>query len=86
MIREGSVIDVFRTNEPVIDNWTFVLADRDPWTGYYSMLGTDDSGRGFSQFCSGFYEPGEANTHLGERPRYLPEGLLNHVMMRLSYE
>jgi hypothetical protein len=59
------LIDCFYTKEPVIDRWTFVFDERDSWTGYYTMLGTDDHGRMFSQFTSGFYEPGEANLHLG---------------------
>ncbi len=76
------LIDAFRTDEPVIDTWTFVFDERDPWTGYYTMLGTDDDGRMFSQFSSGFYEPGEANPHLGERPRLISERLLNHILER----
>lgn len=80
------LIDAFRTDEPVIDTWTFVFDERDPYTNYYTMLGTDDDGRMFSQFTSGFYEPGEANTHLGERPRFIGETLVNHIIGRLSDE
>lgn len=77
------LIDCFYTKEPVIDRWTFVFDERDSWTGYYTMLGTDDHGRMFSQFTSGFYEPGEANLHLGERPRLIGQVLVNHVLERM---
>src|SRR5262249_19705842 len=79
------LIDVFKTDELVIDKWTFVLNERDPWTSYYTMLGTDEDGHLFSQFTSGFYEPGEANPHLGERPRLIGEALLNHVLERTKW-
>jgi hypothetical protein len=77
------LIDVFY-HPDLLDGWTFVTDDYDAHTGYYSMLGTDDTGRIFSQWTEGFYEPLEDNFHLGERPRYLPEGLLDHVLWRMS--
>lgn len=83
-IESFKLVDCFYTNEPVIDRWTFIFDERDPWTGYYTMLATDDDGRMFSQFTSGFYEPGGANSHLGERPRLIGESLVNHVLERMQ--
>lgn len=80
------ILEVFKTDEPVIDQWTFVLDETNPLNGCYTMIATDNSGFGFSQFCEGQYEPGGDNSHLGERPRYMPEGLLNHVLERLVDE
>jgi hypothetical protein len=76
--------DAFYTTEPVIDHYTFVFDKRDPWTGYYSMLATDHDG--FSQWSSGFYEPGKASHHLGERPRVMSERLLDHLLARIADE
>jgi hypothetical protein len=78
------IIDVFVTDDPVIDKWTIVTNEKDPWTGYNTMLGTDETGRDFSQWTSGFYELGELNPHLGVRPRLIGEQLVNHVIGRLE--
>lgn len=83
---EGAIIDVFRTDEPVIDKWAFVLNEVNPYNNYHTMIATSETGFGFSQFCEGFYEPGEANRHLGERPRIIGEALVNHVLGRLRQE
>ncbi len=80
------LIDVFRTDDPVIDKWTFVLNEVNPLNGYHTMIATSETGQGFSQFCEGQYDPDGDNSHLGERPRYLPEGLMEHVLERMSYE
>lgn len=78
------LLDAFRTSEPVLDCWSFVTDEIDPSTGYYDMLATSENGQVFSQWTSGQYEPGVANEHLGERPRYMSEVLLNHVLERLQ--
>jgi len=81
---EGTIIDVFYTDESVIDKWTFVLNEVNPFTGYHTMIATDNSGFGFSQFCEGQYDPDGDNSHLGEQPRYIGERLVNHVLARLT--
>ncbi len=78
------LIDCFHSNEPVIDTWTFVFNEVNPLTGYYTMLATDNTGWGFSQFSEGLYRPGGDNAHLGERPRYIGERLVNHVLRRVG--
>ncbi len=78
-----TIIDVFRTDASVIDQWTFVFNAVNPWNGHHTMLSTDNTGFGFSQFCEGLYTPGGDNAHLGERPRYIGERLVNHVLGRL---
>jgi hypothetical protein len=78
------LIDCFYP-EGMVDCYTLVFDERDPWTNYYTMLATDDhDGRVFSQWTAGFYEPGEANPHLGERPRLIGETLLHHVIGRMQ--
>ena len=77
------LIDCFYQNG-AIDCYTFVFDERDQWTNYYTMLATDHDGRMFSQWTEGFYEVGEANPHLGERPRSIGETLVNHVLGRLE--
>ncbi len=79
-----TIIDVFRTDEPVIDQWTFVFNEVNPLNGLYTMIATDNTGRGFSQFCEGHYTPDGDNAHLGERPRVIGETLMNHVLGRLT--
>ncbi len=78
------LIDAFH-QDGVIDCWTFVTDERDSWTGYYTMLATDDDGRRFSQWTAGVYEPGEANPHLGDRPRVIGEVVVEHVIARMSH-
>ncbi len=80
------LIDVFKSDEPVIDQWTFVFDEVNPYNGCYTMLSTDNTGWGFSQFCEGLYAPGSANAHLGERPRLISEYLVNHVIERIGDE
>ena len=67
-----------------IDSWTFVTDERDNWTGYSTMLATDETGSAFSQWTSGFYEPGELNPHLGYRPRFIGEILVHHLLARMA--
>lgn len=77
------LIDVYRTDDPVIDRWTFVFDKRDLLTGYLAMLATDCDGRTFSQWTEGFYDSEGANSHLGARPRLIGETLVNHVLRRM---
>jgi hypothetical protein len=78
------LIGCFHSNEPVIDTWTFVFNEVNPLSGYYTMLATDNTRWGFSQFCEGLYSPGDDNSHLGERPRFIGEALVNHLMKRVN--
>jgi hypothetical protein len=77
------LIDCF-CQDGVLDSYTFVFDERDPWTNYYTMLATDHDGRMFSQWTEGFYEPGEAHPHLGVRPQLIGEILINHVIRRMN--
>ena len=74
--------------EGVIDCYTFVFDEQSPLNGYFTMLATSESGRVFSQWTEGMYDPdpGGDNVHLGERPRMIGETLVNHVLERMSYE
>jgi len=78
------LIDVLKTDESVIDQWTFVFDEVNPYNGYHTMLSTDNTGWGFSQFCEGMYDPDGDNSHLGERPRFIGETLVNHVIARIG--
>lgn len=78
------IVDVFRTDDPVIDCWTFVFDERDPLTGYLAMLSTDYDGHMFSQWTEGFYNPHGDNYHLGEHPRLVGETLVKHVLGRMT--
>lgn len=77
------LLDVFHTDEPVIDRWTFVFDERDPLTGSVAMLATDYDGRMFSQWTEGEYDPDGTNAHLGYRPQAIGETLVNHVLRRM---
>lgn len=84
------VIAAFHTDEPVIDDWTFVVNSQEP-NGMYDMLATNDTpdypGCGFSQWCSGIYDPEGDNSHLGEQVPFTVEAigqtLMRHVLGRL---
>lgn len=78
------LIDCFYSNEPVIDRWTFVFNEVNPFNGYHMMLATDDTGFGFSQFCEGLYHPDGDNSHLGYRPQYIGGRLVDHVLGRIG--
>lgn len=79
------LIDVFRTDTPVIDKWTFVFNETNPYNhGYYTMLATSETGWGFSQWTEGDYDPGGDNAHLGYRPRRIGETLVNYVLSRMT--
>ena len=72
----------------VIDCWTFVFDEQSPPRGYYTMLAASESGRVFSQWTEGLYDPSPDgdNAHLGQRPRVIGETLVNHVFARTSDE
>ena len=78
------LLDVLRTNEPVIDRWTFVFDERNPHNGCYPMLATDDDGGMFSQWTEGYYEPDGDNSHLGNQVWLIGGTLLRHVMQRMA--
>jgi hypothetical protein len=82
---EMKLIDGFY-QDGVIDCYTWVLDDRDPRTGSYTMLATDSDGVMFSQWTEGQYEPAVSNSHLGERPRLMSERLVKHILARMSDE
>jgi hypothetical protein len=77
------ILEILKTDEPVIDNWTTVFDDVDPLTGDYLMLATDHDGFMFSQWTDGQYEPDGDNSHLGYRPRLMSEALLDHILWRM---
>lgn len=78
------LIDAYRTDDPVIDRYTFVFDEVDPLTGCNTMLGTDHDGRMFSQWTEGSYDQDGNNAHLGERPRFIGETLVNHLLRRMT--
>ena len=81
------LLDCFYQRDiPVIDPYTFVFAEQDRRTGYWTMLGTSATGAAFSQWTSGFYEPGGKNLHLGERVDFQSVGrvLVAHVLGRME--
>lgn len=80
------LLEVFYTDEPVIDKWTFVFDETNPINGYFTMLATSETGRGFSQWTEGMYEPGGNNDHLGNRPDIIGPWLVEHVIERMSDE
>lgn len=78
------IIDAFYLDEPVVDHWTIVTDEYNPCTGYYSMLATDNTGWGFSQWTEGRYTPDGDNSHLGNQVCLIGGTLLNHVLRRLE--
>ena len=78
------IIDAFYADEPVIDRWTVVFNETNPFNGCHTMLATDDTGRGFSQWCEGTYEPAGDNSHLGYQVCLIGGVLLRHVMGRMA--
>ena len=81
------LIDVFYAPE-YIDCYTFVFDDIDPHSGLYTMLGTSETGTGFSQWTEGKYEPNGDNSHLGAQRHFTPEdigeALVKHVIWRMD--
>jgi hypothetical protein len=78
------LIDTFYTDESVIDKWTHVFNEVNPFNGYYTMLATDNTGFGFSQWCEGQYTPDGVNSHLGNQVCLIGGVLLRHVMARMA--
>jgi hypothetical protein len=75
------LIDCFY-QDGVIDCYTFVFDEQNLWTNYYTMLATDRDGRRFSQWTEGYYDSEGTNTHLGTRPRFMSERLLNASFLK----
>jgi len=67
----------------VIGCWTVVKDERDPQTGYRTMLALVYDARMFSQFTEGYYEPGGGNSHLGAQVCLMGKHLVEHVAGRL---
>ena len=81
------LVDCFYQRDiPVIDCFTFVFDERDPRTGYWTMLATSETGASFSQWTEGYYEPDGKNLHLGERVEFQSVGsiLVAHVLGRME--
>jgi|GraSoi_2013_60cm_1033757.scaffolds.fasta_scaffold21995_2 hypothetical protein len=76
----------YQCDSPVIDRYSFVFDERDPRTGYYTMLGTSATGAAFSQWTKGYYQPGGMNLHLGQRMDFPSVGpmLVAHVLGRME--
>jgi hypothetical protein len=70
----------------VHDCYTFVFSEHDPRTGFYTMLATSETGRSFSQWTEGMYDPAAENEHLGERRLFAEIGktLMDHVFGRMA--
>lgn len=67
----------------VIDCWTVVTDERNPQTGFYTMLALDYDARMFSQFTEGYYDPSGDNSHLGAQVCLIGKHLVEHVADRL---
>lgn len=79
-----NIIDAFYTDEPVIDQWTIVFNERNSFNGCHTILATDTTGFGFSQWCEGQYVPRGNNSHLGNQACLLASSALSrHVMARM---
>lgn len=78
------LIDTFYTDEPVIDKWTHVFNEVNLFNGCHTMLATDNTGFGFSQWTEGSYTPDGDNSHLGYQVCLIGGVLLNHVMQRMA--
>jgi len=81
------LVDCFYQRDiPVIDRYSFVFDERDPRSGFYTMLATSQTGGAFSQWTEGYYEPGGKNLHLGERVDFQSVGkvLVAHVLGRME--
>ena len=78
------ILDAFYVDEPVIDRWTIVFNEVNPFNGLYTMLATDDTGRGFSQWTEGRYTLEGNNSHLGYQVCLIGGVLLRHVLARMA--
>lgn len=67
-----------------LDCYTFVLNEMDGQ--YHQMLGTSETGEGFSQFSSGEFNYHGDNSHLGKQVQWanVPDKLKRHVEGRLA--
>ena len=79
------LIASYYTDDPVIDKFTHVFSETNPYNhGYYTMLATDNTGWGFSNWTEGQYEEGGDNSHLGNEVCLLAtSGLYHHVQARM---
>jgi hypothetical protein len=68
-----------------IDCWTIVLK-REPGERYYPMIAADWDGQMFYQHTEGHYDPEGENTHLGQRPRFMPEQLLDRILEEIAHD
>lgn len=68
----------------VIDCWTVVTNERDPVTGYATMLALGSDPTVFSQFTDGLWIPDGDNSHLGAEACLIGKQLVEHVMERLG--
>jgi hypothetical protein len=69
----------------VIDCWTIVL-ERELGERYYPMIAADWDGRMFYQHTEGYYDPDGENTHLGVRPRFMPEQLMDRIFEEIAHD
>lgn len=78
------ILGIYDNGGETLDRFTFVLDDRHG--KLYTMLGTDSTGRGFSQMSEGDYKPKGKNAHLGELIDWkkVPDDLKAHVLVRLG--
>lgn len=84
----SEVVAVFDNGGKTLDRYTFVTKQVNKYNGFYTMLGTSETGEGFSQFSEGQYTPDGDNSHLGKQVRWseLSEELQKHAASRLDQE
>jgi len=78
------ILGVFDNGGATLDRYTFVFNERDG--DNYQMLGTSETGEGFSQFCSGHFNYHGDNSHLGKPVQWhqLSDQLKQHVEGRIA--
>jgi len=78
------ILGIFDNGGETLDRYTFVLNERDG--DFYQMLGTSETGAGYSQFGSGSFNYHGNNKHLGRPVKWadLSEELQKHVEGRLA--
>lgn len=78
------ILAIFDNGGATLDRYTFVTNIRDGQ--YYQMLGTDRTGKDFSQWSNGEFNYHGDNSHLGKQIKWqdIPEQLKKHVERRLA--
>lgn len=79
-----NILAIFDNGGETLDRYTVVFNEKD--VQYYTMLGMNEGGQGFSQFTSGQYTPGGDNSHLGKPVKLskLSNETKGHILHRMG--